>query len=232
MLESLIRLAQGMFWFSFGSFPPSTIAILDPFIPLLLLFILFAAAHARLMFRNEVRQLDAIAAILCMESSMTTSPIVDIVGNALHSNFTVDHDEECILTCDFVAYLFKNINDLNHFFSKNYNSICFYVFLLFFCVHENTCLFLWHARRINDNRMYIRCLFSVLILCGKTYSWLLFANCLVAIWDASIRKCIIVQPDYVNQQAAFLYVCFSWHAIDKTQEKKILKKLGITQGSP
>lgn len=53
-----------------------------------------AQAHARLMFRNEVRQLDAIAAILCMESSMTTSPIVDIVGNALHSNFTVDPDEE------------------------------------------------------------------------------------------------------------------------------------------
>ncbi|KXG19610.1 probable DNA helicase MCM9 isoform X2 [Sorghum bicolor] len=53
-----------------------------------------AQAHARLMFRNEVRQLDAIAAILCMESSMTTSPIVDIVGNALHSNFTDDPDEE------------------------------------------------------------------------------------------------------------------------------------------
>ncbi|XP_066371272.1 probable DNA helicase MCM9 isoform X2 [Miscanthus floridulus] len=53
-----------------------------------------AQAHARLMFRNEVRQLDAIAAILCMESSMTTSPIVDIVGNALHSNFKDDPDEE------------------------------------------------------------------------------------------------------------------------------------------
>uniref|UniRef100_K3Y177 Probable DNA helicase MCM9 n=1 Tax=Setaria italica TaxID=4555 RepID=K3Y177_SETIT len=76
MLESLIRLAQGMF------------------------------SHARLMFRNEVEQLDAIAAILCIESSTTTSPIVDIVGNALHSNFTDNPDEECILTCDFVAYLF------------------------------------------------------------------------------------------------------------------------------
>jgi len=52
------------------------------------------AAHARLMFRNEVKQLDAIAAILCIESSTTTSPIVDIVGNALHSIFTDNPDEE------------------------------------------------------------------------------------------------------------------------------------------
>jgi len=65
-----------------------------------------AQAHARLMFRNEVKQLDAIAAILCIESSTTTSPIVDIVGNALHSIFTDNPDEECILTCDFLAYLF------------------------------------------------------------------------------------------------------------------------------
>ncbi|WVZ81945.1 hypothetical protein U9M48_029268 [Paspalum notatum var. saurae] len=64
MLESLIRLAQGMF------------------------------SHARLMFRNEVRRLDAIAAILCIESSTTTSPIVDNAGNALHSNFTDNPDEE------------------------------------------------------------------------------------------------------------------------------------------
>uniref|UniRef100_A0A804KZZ8 Probable DNA helicase MCM9 n=1 Tax=Musa acuminata subsp. malaccensis TaxID=214687 RepID=A0A804KZZ8_MUSAM len=56
-----------------------------------------AQAHARLMFRNEVTQLDAIAAILCIESSMTTSAIVDSVGNALHSNFTDNPDEECIL---------------------------------------------------------------------------------------------------------------------------------------
>ncbi|XP_064983701.1 probable DNA helicase MCM9 [Musa acuminata AAA Group] len=53
-----------------------------------------AQAHARLMFRNEVTQLDAIAAILCIESSMTTSAIVDSVGNALHSNFTDNPDEE------------------------------------------------------------------------------------------------------------------------------------------
>ncbi|KAG6535677.1 probable DNA helicase MCM9 isoform X1 [Zingiber officinale] len=53
-----------------------------------------AHAHARLMFRNEVTRLDAIAAILCVESSMTTSAIVDTVGNALHSNFTDNPDEE------------------------------------------------------------------------------------------------------------------------------------------
>ncbi|XP_010547918.1 PREDICTED: probable DNA helicase MCM9 isoform X2 [Tarenaya hassleriana] len=56
-----------------------------------------AQAHARLMFRNEVTRLDAITAILCIESSMTTSAIVDNMGNALHSNFTEDPDEECIL---------------------------------------------------------------------------------------------------------------------------------------
>ncbi|CAI0401926.1 unnamed protein product [Linum tenue] len=53
-----------------------------------------AQAHARLMFRNEVTRLDAIMAILCMESSMTTSAIVDSFGNALHSNFTENPDEE------------------------------------------------------------------------------------------------------------------------------------------
>ncbi|KAH9658100.1 putative DNA helicase MCM9 [Citrus sinensis] len=56
-----------------------------------------AQAHARLMFRNEVTQLDAITAILCIESSMTTSAIVDSVGNALHSNFTENPDLESIL---------------------------------------------------------------------------------------------------------------------------------------
>ncbi|KAL3620957.1 DNA helicase mcm9 [Castilleja foliolosa] len=55
-----------------------------------------AQAHARLMFRNEVTRLDAIAAILCVESSMTTSAIVDSVGNALHSNFTDNPDQESI----------------------------------------------------------------------------------------------------------------------------------------
>lgn len=49
------------------------------------------------MFRNEVTRLDAITAILCIESSMTTSAIVDSVGNALHSNFTENPDLECIL---------------------------------------------------------------------------------------------------------------------------------------
>ncbi|MBA0881496.1 hypothetical protein Goshw_001033 [Gossypium schwendimanii] len=53
-----------------------------------------AQAHARLMFRNEVTRLDAIAAILCIESSMTISAIIDSIGNALHSNFTENPDEE------------------------------------------------------------------------------------------------------------------------------------------
>ncbi|XP_031744945.1 probable DNA helicase MCM9 isoform X2 [Cucumis sativus] len=53
-----------------------------------------AQAHARLMFRNEVTRLDAITAILCIESSMMTSALVDSVGNALHSNFTENPDEE------------------------------------------------------------------------------------------------------------------------------------------
>ncbi|KAL6861804.1 hypothetical protein ACP4OV_017504 [Aristida adscensionis] len=62
-------------------------------------------AHARLMFSNEVTQLDAIAAILCIESSMATSSIVDGAGNALHSNFADNPDEECILTSDFVVFI-------------------------------------------------------------------------------------------------------------------------------
>ncbi|KMZ67685.1 putative DNA replication licensing factor [Zostera marina] len=53
-----------------------------------------AQAHARLMFRNVVTRLDAIAAILCIESSMTISAIVDSVGNALHSNFLENPDQE------------------------------------------------------------------------------------------------------------------------------------------
>lgn len=53
-----------------------------------------AQAHARLMFRNEVTRLDAITAILCIESSMTTSAIVDSMGNALHSNFAENPDQE------------------------------------------------------------------------------------------------------------------------------------------
>ncbi|CAA7400958.1 unnamed protein product [Spirodela intermedia] len=53
-----------------------------------------AQAHARVMFRNEVTRLDAITAILCIESSMTISAIVDNLGNALHSNFAPNPDEE------------------------------------------------------------------------------------------------------------------------------------------
>lgn len=49
------------------------------------------------MYRNEVTRLDAITAILCVEASMTTSAIVDSVGNALHSNFAENPDQECIL---------------------------------------------------------------------------------------------------------------------------------------
>lgn len=55
-----------------------------------------AQAHARLMFRNEVTRLDAIAAILCIESSMTISAIIDGAGNALHSNFKENPDQEYI----------------------------------------------------------------------------------------------------------------------------------------
>ncbi|RDX79673.1 putative DNA helicase MCM9, partial [Mucuna pruriens] len=86
MLESLIRLAQ---------------ALDETSLVNLSLFMNFdslnATAHARLMFRNEVTRLDAITAILCIESSMTTSAIVDCIGNALHSNFTDNPDQECIL---------------------------------------------------------------------------------------------------------------------------------------
>ena len=64
-------------------------------------FILCVVAHARLMFRNEVEQLDAIAAILCIESSMTTSAKIDGTGDALHSEFTDKPDEECILKALF-----------------------------------------------------------------------------------------------------------------------------------
>ncbi|KAK4340038.1 hypothetical protein RND71_041500 [Anisodus tanguticus] len=52
------------------------------------------AAHARLMFRDEVTRLDAITAILCIESSMTASAIVESMGNALHSSFAENPDQE------------------------------------------------------------------------------------------------------------------------------------------
>ncbi|PKA63571.1 DNA replication licensing factor MCM3 like [Apostasia shenzhenica] len=67
-----------------------------------------AQAHARLMFRNEVTLLDAIAAILCIESSMTTSAIVDTVGNALHSNFTDNPDQECILLSESLVIFLED----------------------------------------------------------------------------------------------------------------------------
>lgn len=70
-----------------------------------------AQAHARLMFRNEVTQLDAIAAILCIESSMTTSAIVDSVGNALHSNFTDNPDQEYIKQEKIVLEKLGQIDD-------------------------------------------------------------------------------------------------------------------------
>ena len=54
-------------------------------------------AHARLMFRGTVTRADAIAAVFCVESSMNTSAILDNVGNALHSSFADNPDEECIL---------------------------------------------------------------------------------------------------------------------------------------
>ncbi|MCO5589375.1 hypothetical protein L7F22_043342 [Adiantum nelumboides] len=53
-----------------------------------------AQAHARLMFRDKVTRADAIAAVFCVESSMTTSAILDNVGNALHSSFASNPDEE------------------------------------------------------------------------------------------------------------------------------------------
>ncbi|KAJ7543010.1 hypothetical protein O6H91_09G022000 [Diphasiastrum complanatum] len=53
-----------------------------------------AQAHARLMYRKQVTQADAVAAVVCVESSMTTSTILDNVGNALHSSFADNPDEE------------------------------------------------------------------------------------------------------------------------------------------
>ncbi len=49
------------------------------------------------MFRSEVTQSDAIAAVVCMESSMTTSAILDGMDNVLHTGFPDNPDEECIL---------------------------------------------------------------------------------------------------------------------------------------
>ncbi|XP_043698155.1 probable DNA helicase MCM9 isoform X4 [Telopea speciosissima] len=69
-----------------------------------------AQAHARLMFRNEVTRLDAIAAILCIESSMTTSAIVDSAGNALHSNFAENPDQEYVIQEKLILEKLKSID--------------------------------------------------------------------------------------------------------------------------
>jgi DNA helicase MCM9 len=53
------------------------------------------------MFRGTVTRIDAIAAVSCVESSMNTSAILDNVGNALHSSFADNPDEECILFWKF-----------------------------------------------------------------------------------------------------------------------------------
>ncbi|XP_038683525.1 probable DNA helicase MCM9 isoform X1 [Tripterygium wilfordii] len=70
-----------------------------------------AQAHARLMFRNEVTQLDAIMAILCIESSMTTSGIVDSVGNTLHSNFMENPDLEYAKQEKLILEKLKSIDE-------------------------------------------------------------------------------------------------------------------------
>ncbi|KAH6789951.1 minichromosome maintenance 9 [Perilla frutescens var. frutescens] len=81
-----------------------------------------AQAHARLMFRNEVTRLDAITAILCIESSMTTSAIVDSVGNALHSNFMDHPDQECIL--NIFLYFHVHVENILEIYSAAMISKC------------------------------------------------------------------------------------------------------------
>lgn len=63
------------------------------------------------MFRGEVIQADAIAAVVCVESSMTTSAILDGMGNALHSSFAENPDEECILD-SYTSHLNSEITTL------------------------------------------------------------------------------------------------------------------------
>ncbi|XP_042506179.1 probable DNA helicase MCM9 isoform X1 [Macadamia integrifolia] len=82
-----------------------------------------AQAHARLMFRNEVTRLDAIAAILCIESSMTTSAIVDTAGNALHSNFTENPDQEYARQEKLILEKLKSIDEFPDITSME-ESIC------------------------------------------------------------------------------------------------------------
>lgn len=84
------------------------------------------------MFRDKVTQLDAITAILCVESSMTTSAIVDTVGNALHSNFTENPDQECIL-CLFILKMdrFQVLLRPCHTFDfQFYHAILFFIKIL------------------------------------------------------------------------------------------------------
>lgn len=87
-------------------------------------------AHARLMFRGEVIQEDAIAAVICVESSMTTSAILDGMGNALHSSFADNPDEECILAsftliCFLRFVLFSLIlHDLSSKVDRQFRIIC------------------------------------------------------------------------------------------------------------
>ncbi|KAI3755300.1 hypothetical protein L1987_55096 [Smallanthus sonchifolius] len=99
MLESLIRLAQGTTYPSSDSFAPFTYESIN-------------LTHARLMFRNEVTRLDAITAILCIESSMTTSAIVDSSGNALHSNFTDDPYQEYAMQEQRIRAKLDSLDDI------------------------------------------------------------------------------------------------------------------------
>ncbi|XP_049935084.1 probable DNA helicase MCM9 isoform X4 [Nymphaea colorata] len=69
-----------------------------------------AQAHARLMFRNEVTRLDAISAIICMESSMTASAILDDAGNALHSSFSDNPDQEYAKQEKLILEMLKSVD--------------------------------------------------------------------------------------------------------------------------
>ncbi|GMP38943.1 hypothetical protein CsSME_00009991 [Camellia sinensis var. sinensis] len=64
--------------------------------------------------RNEVTRLDAITAILCIESSMTASAIVDSVGNALHSNFTDNPDQEYIKQEKLILGMLSPIDEFSN----------------------------------------------------------------------------------------------------------------------
>ncbi|KAI8029137.1 putative DNA helicase MCM9 [Camellia lanceoleosa] len=77
-----------------------------------------AQAHARLMFRNEVTRLDASTAILCIESSMTALAIVDSVGNALHSNFTDNPNQESIKQEKLILGMLSRIDEFSNIYSR------------------------------------------------------------------------------------------------------------------